>query len=457
MNGLVGSMSRFVRSVATTTEQMFKGRLELGDLFQASTELVESTRDATADLISKAASAVLAPVKSNPNSVVFIAGLLPTMTRTASLFIPGRNSEIAWQNAKNNAEIMRLVANTGGILPASGAEVSLPELVERAYEQGTFPALWIVEGLGHYYGDTFYQKNKEPKNLLTDSDLDALPDKSLTMLHAGIGLSFAKENLQNLTPNSPASEIQETVRKIVTLCENSSRPGYTGAAIESLGLVSRSFHDFPMIKLIDEALAAIGRKDLLGYLWHGAGRAVYFSLPDFIPGLTTPWRAVEMCRTEPPHLLGRNNMFAGFAWAVTLVNMPTPLIMETVLKYHGEQLETEYEDGKAFANGVASSVLMRYDTSPNDPNLTPFWNHRPARSNSKLNGLWERLVKTPIERSLANYQLLKKKNCLEELFHYQDLEVLAERLKKSPANQDGTASTASLPPGGNLEEVEAAN
>jgi len=364
-------------------------------------------------------------MQPSPQAIVFISRLLPPMTRAISFFIPGRESQIAWQNAKNNAEIMELVANTGKLLPPTGAQVSLPELVHTCYSLGNFPALWAVEGLGHHYGDGFYARNETPQNLLTAPGLETLPAKSLTMLHAGIGLSFAQHGLDKISSKSDASEIRHAVENVLALCNNSSRPGYAGAAIESLGLVSRWLHDLPTLRAVDEQLVAIA-PDLLGYLWHGAGRAVYFSPQNFVPGCHTPWRGVEMCRKEAHHELGRRNMLAGLAWAVTVVNMGHPVIMETFLKYHGE----EFAKDEAFSNGVMCSMIMRHDTTPEDPYIARFCNYRPVSSDPKLIHHWDTLVKAPSERALQDfYPVLKSRQRLEEIFHYQDLAAPVESPK----------------------------
>jgi hypothetical protein len=367
-------------------------------------------------------------MEPNPELMATMSRMLPPMTRAISMLIPGRDSRIAWRNAKNNAEIIQLVAHISKVLPPPGTEAPLFSLVEKCYAMGTFPALWAIEGLGHWYADSFYQRAsaqmEEPRELLTSSTVEGLPPKSLTMLHAGIGMSFAKRNLAPLKAGSPAAEIRAAAEKIVGLCRNSSRPGYAGCAIESLGLASRFLHGTKMVRALDEQLAPLG-EDLVGYLWHGAGRAMYFSPPNFMPAWRTPWRAVEMCRTEPPHELGRRSAAAGFAWAIALVNMRFPVIMETLLKYHGE----EFLKDDAFANGVMSSLIMRYDITPQDDVLETYRNHRPAASDSKVADLWERLVREPAEKALtAIYPVLKKNERMEEVFRYQDLAALSEKL-----------------------------
>lgn len=366
-------------------------------------------------------------MEPNPELMAWMSRLLPPMTRAISLCIPGRDSRIAWQNAKNNAEIIQLVAHVSAVLPPPGTEALLFSLVEKCYALGTFPALWAIEGLGHWYADSFYLRNAggEPRGLLTSPAAEALPPNCLTMLHAGIGMSFAKRTLAPLKASSPASQIRAAAEKIVRLCRDSSQPGYAGCAIESLGLAARFLHGVKMVRALDQQLADMG-EDLVGYLWHGAGRAMYFSPPNFMPAWRTPWRAVAMTRSEPPHELGRRSAAAGFAWAITLVNMRSPAIMETLLAYHGE----EFVQDDAFTNGVMSSLIMRYDITPEDAVLAAFRQHRPAASNPRLAELWEQLVRVPAEKALREiYPVLKQHQRLEEVFRYQDLAALAAQLK----------------------------
>ena len=42
-------------------------------------------------------------MEPSPEMMAFMSRLLPPMTRAISLFIPGRDSRIAWRNARNNA------------------------------------------------------------------------------------------------------------------------------------------------------------------------------------------------------------------------------------------------------------------------------------------------------------------------------------------------------------------
>ena len=360
-------------------------------------------------------------MEPNPELMALMSKMLPPMTRFISMLIPGRDSRIAGQNAQNNADIIQLVAHVGKLLPPPSEQKPLPELVNRCYALGTFKSLWAVEGLGHWYADSVYARQQPWRDLLTGPDAAGLPDKCQTMMHAGIGMSFAKRTLNPLRASSPRSEIRKAVETVVELCRANSRPGYTGAAIESLGLASRFLHGTAMVQAIDRELMQMDEA-LAGYLWHGAGRAMYFSPPNFMPGWKTPWRALAMTRTEPPHEMGRRSAAAGFAWAITLVNMRFPEIVETLLAYHGNELARD----DAFSNGVMSALIMRYDISPDDDVLAAYRRHRPPASKGNVAESWDRLVSQPGEKALKEiYPALKQKNQVEQVFRYQDLQALS--------------------------------
>ncbi|HEY3132559.1 MAG TPA: hypothetical protein VGL91_24130 [Acidobacteriota bacterium] len=378
----------------------------------------------------------------SPVVLAFAKHVMPQLVWVLSVFIPGRDSAVARKNAQNNAYIMELVARVTSILPPRGTYVPLVELVEKCYAMGSFPALWAVEGLGHYYGDTFYDRGEPLSNLLTDPKVTGLPSKSLTMLHAGIGLAFADHGLKHLTPESPAAQIRKALTEFLDHCRNSSREGYAGAAIESLGLVTRFFHGLKMAFAVDRHLSELSPQSV-GYFWHGAGRAIYFLPPNLLPGLGTPWRAVIACHREPPHELARQNMLAGLAWATTLVNMRQPKIMASMLKYHGK----EFVDDDAFSNGVVSATIMRYDTSPDDPYIAPFLTYRP--SDPGLANVWDDLISTPCRDGIDRlHGVLKEHRSLEAVFQYQSLTGVVDKLENkrpsaSSALQSKDASHAS--------------
>ena len=230
------------------------------------------------------------------------------------------------------------------------------------------------------------------------------------MLHAGIGLAFAETVLASLSTSTPAGAVRAKIEEFLRLCRDNSRPGYIGAAYESLGLFTRSFHE-SLVPIIDCELQPFG-DELLGYYWHGVGRAIYFAPRNFLPCADIDWATTPQLA---PHELGRLNITAGLAWAVTLVNMQQPAVMELLLHRSGDVLSRT----PAFANGVASAVMMRYDTTPDAPFIPAFVEHRPAPSNPALVCEWEALIRGPVMSALQYlYGPLKQQGRLGEIFRF---------------------------------------
>jgi hypothetical protein len=290
---------------------------------------------------------------------------------------------------------------------------------------GLFPSVWSVEGLGLYHVEAARAKNLPLKNLLTDSRLDGLPSKSMTMLHAGIGLSFARGCLKGLSHTSPPADLRKALEQFIQLCRDNSRQGYAGCAYESLGLVSLILHTPDMARALDRELASIN-PDVATYMWRGAGRALYFHPKHFIPAFNCVWPGIAKSREIAPHETARKNLRAGVAWPTTIVNMRQPEIMETVLLYQGEN----DPDRELFINGVMSTLTMRYDTSPDDPYIKAFINHQPDPNNQLLCRLWKRDIKEPCEFAINEiHPVLFAHKAIEEVFHYQSLPDLVARLK----------------------------
>jgi hypothetical protein len=329
--------------------------------------------------------------------------------QVARFFTPGQTSYLSWLELQNKLEVFLLVRNLPETLGLSADQLApLPELVEKAYSLSPFAALWAVEGLGHFYADAHWTLNGPPERLLSHSQA-ALPEKSLLMLHAGMGLAFAYRLVSTLIEQSSPTQVRETVQHFVILCRANSRDGYLGAAIESLGLVTRDFYP-EMVGKIAQALAEAD-PELVGFFWHGAGRALYFSRAYFLPVLRTPWSAVDL---EGITNLERLNLMAGLAWAVTLVNMRQPQTIESILTSYVRQ--STFKEG--FADGVAASIIMRHDTTPNAPFVAPFCAHQPGCGDPDMPMLWNRLIVSPCKEAFRSYPGLKKDHLLDQIFQY---------------------------------------
>jgi hypothetical protein len=331
---------------------------------------------------------------------------------TLRTITPGSNLGNAWQQLQNNYEVFNLVQSGGSLVyESSPAEFDLPALVRRAYALGQYPALWAVEGLGHDYAASLWGKGPMQGILLPDRTA-GVPENAMTMLHAGIGLFFAQTLLPSLTPYEPAN-IRKVIGQIISLVRSNSRPGYEGAAFESLGLVTRFWHS-PLVGPVYNALLQID-PEVGTYFWHGVGRALYFLPIHFVPGLYSPWIAVE---SEPPDETARLNAIAGLAWATTVVNIRQPEILASFVSFNGDRLAAN----DAFTNGVMSVTIMVSDIVANDVYVDLFRAYQPLGSDPRLAGLWTRLVQAPVSVAVDVYHpALRKRQLLGRIFHYQDL------------------------------------
>jgi hypothetical protein len=218
--------------------------------------------------------------------------------------------------------------------------------------------------------------------------------------------------LVGLQTASEPEAIRAAIARFIALCRNSSRPGYTGAALESLGLATRTLYP-NLVRLLDREIPFID-ENLRGYFWHGAGRAIYFDPMNMLPSVNAPWRAIRRLETEAPHGLAYQNALSGISWALTVVNMRQPIVMEAFLRRHADLARTN----DAFGNGVTSSLMMRYDTTRDDARIAPFIHNRPAEPG--VASAWRSLITAPTEHALRmTYGELSQTGALEELFHYR--------------------------------------
>jgi hypothetical protein len=358
--------------------------------------------------------------------------------RLSQLLTP-KNAHLAWQELLNKVEVFRLVRNLSSILKLSdGDSSSLAELVQKAYSRSPFEALWAVEGVGHYYADEYWKRLGPPRGLLLEAN-PALPTKSLLMLHAGMGLCFADRLIGNLTTESTPSEVRDALEQFVRLCRENSRPGYLGAAIESLGIVTRDF--YPDLFRPITAQFRFVASEFTGYYWHGIGRAIYFSRKFFLPRLFSMWSDVNHEATSES---ARQGVMAGLSWAFTLVNMRQPDIVESALRSYSDNSSR----GEAFSNGVCSCIIMRTDTTPEEPFVSAFYRHRPSPRSSELTSIWEQRISEPAIIGIdAYYPVLCRQHALDQVFRHQDLGELVKHLQARPEPAATGSSVPTAPKG----------
>jgi hypothetical protein len=339
----------------------------------------------------------------------------------AEALTPAENLEGTWHQLKNTYTVIRLVNRATATLNLPSGPVNLRAAVDRAYALGgEYEALWVVEGLGEEYGKRNWQTTLAPRGLLSRGQGLELPEKSLLMMHAGLGIAFARRIIGALTPYSPVSQIVAALQAFLEIVEANVRPGYEGPALESLGLVTRTWYP-QMVAHLDRCLWKLDIA-ALEYFWHGVGRATYFTPQYLLPGAT----AFQGVAAIAPHRLALLNGTAGAAWAFTLVNLRQPGVILNLVRNHGAALSAD----DAFSEGVASTVMMALEMIPGDPYATELCRYQPPTDAGQVAELWDRLVHQPCRRAIDRYfPVLKRNHRLREIFRYQDLDRLSASLE----------------------------
>ena len=371
----------------------------------------------------------------NPSYWVKAADHLLAQGRLAADATIGRDEALYWEQAKNTRYIFTLVRNNPEKLgiPKSG-EFDLAVFMDKAYAVGDFESIWSVEGLGHVYSqrtwDLKWNCSEDAHGILTDGQAARMPEKSLTMMHAGLGLAVAESLMKQLNPDSSTKEIERVLKAFIKLCRNNSVPGYVGCALESLGLVTRCFN-YPMVGRVQKVLADVD-ETAWEFFWRGAGRALYFSPGHMLQPLYSPWIAAEQ---EAPDDRVHNILKAGISWPTNIVNMQNPAIFEDLIRRHGEA----EEEAGTIAHGVGASTTMAVDITPNHPLVKKYLEYVPSTSDSKVRDRWTKMVHDPVYKAVHRYQpVLKAHRMLDQVFRFQDLDALVDRLDP-PAREPKTA------------------
>lgn len=339
-------------------------------------------------------------------------------------FTPAFGVRSALREFRSKIEVFDLFENVDTVLRLpNGAPRSLRELVARANALDPFTAVWAIEGIGHYYAETVWESRGAPHDLLREAATRDLPAKSLVALHAGMGLSLANRLLARVgracrrCPES--SHLDSVLRQFVTLCRDNSSEAYVAASYEALGLVARNLYPH-LVTDIDRELRAMG-DNLSDYFWHGVGRAIYFAPTNYLPLSGVASRVVEMTQQESPHEPGRRNALAGAIWAMVLVNLREPEVVENFLV---NCADVRF-DRDAFTNGVSSATVIWRDSTESTAQLETLCRHR-----SQLGETWRMLIHDPCRLALDRYYAaLSRHNCIGEVFRYQSLPRLLEKLE----------------------------
>lgn len=306
---------------------------------------------------------------------------------------------------------------------SSDGTYPIDEQIEKCYARGEYPALWLIEGLGERYAKAYMDTGAALNGLLSAGKGASLPEKTQLMMHAGAGIEFAKHSIGHLTPCSSEAEIDDALKTFLRLCEDNCQERYIGAALESLGLVTRTWY-IQMVSLIYDRLALL-HVPASEFFWRGAGRAMYFSPMYMLPGFS-PWHAADH---EPPNETARRNARAGVAWAFTIVNIRQPEITANFLKNHS----SEISGNDAFTDGAYSTLIMAGEMVPGHRFVTGYCRYQPDRNDTEAVDAWNKYVGSDCEARVNYYrQTLKTHDKLGEVFRYHSLPEFIESVESQP-------------------------
>jgi hypothetical protein len=297
-----------------------------------------------------------------------------------------------------------------------GKDASLAELIDKILRFEPHRSLWLAEGLGQVFGNRVMAKDENPRDLLTKGEGAQIPDNLQLMVHAGLCLAFARYHFDKIGKNATTEQIREATRRIAELARLNLLPGYAGIGYEAWGMVTQFFYR-QMFATVTRTMQEIDPEHA-PFLWHGAGRACYFI--NFMPRWKEPWPAFQLIRQIAIDEVSRHNLLAGLAAGMMIVNMKTPVILESIVKERISRLAED--DAAAFAQGVACSMVMRLDTTPDEENALRFIRHTPAPDAAAL---WEKIAAGPSR--LAKEKLhpqLKAQRRIDEITCYRPLDGL---------------------------------
>lgn len=308
--------------------------------------------------------------------------------------LKGPEASIGYVELDNKIRAFHFFETEAAYLESQKAILAPAEGIRSAQTRlGHEQSVWATEGIGYELFERCRRAGRPTRDLFAGAG-DDVPNGSWTVLHTGMGMALAESWLERIpSPPAPGS-LSERLAEYVQLCQDAARTHYAELVFEPLGLVMRLLRP-DLVPAFRAELDRIGPpwNDLF---WHGFGRGLYFLPANLAPRRSAPWYGLDQCRTEPPHQTGRRNAASGFSWAITLVNLRRPEVVESFLSHH---LASRDRDDPA-AQGISSALLLWHETTDGSRELRQFVAHV---AHPERRSLWERLVREPFEEGVRGW------------------------------------------------------
>jgi hypothetical protein len=338
-------LRRLTRDVSEQLDAPAKRAFELGDRCLAA-------------LVDLASCSACLDYRSSIKSAINVTGPLVELIQ---MVFPNRLA-LRYQETYNKHYVLDLVQNAHRHLDIRHSD-QLPDLVEAAYDCDPYDTLWLLEGIGYHYTRECLYACDSPVGLLHEMPGNDLPDESLCMLHAGMGMAFAETIVQSLGTDPLPCELTSAASRFESMCKSNSRQGYLGASFEALGLVVQMFCSH-IVPGLDGVLSQT-YSPLRTFFWHGIGRCVY---------LVSEQRTLSQF-ADHDYLISDasaiSNKNAGIGWAATLVNMRQPEIFLDFI----QRVENDFDALEATVLGIATAIAMRRATTPASDLVDSFCTH----------------------------------------------------------------------------------
>ncbi len=273
---------------------------------------------------------------------------------TLATVLPGKPG-LAAQELANKLRVWHLFSYVDRFLSRS-LNGAFDEMAEDVSHQDPYSAVWLTEGWSCWYARNALSNN-HCRGLLNGNNANRLPVRFLVPLHTGSGIAFAESALREVD----APSLLERLQRLWQCCVENACESYAEMTFEALGLVAILL--FPQwVTAIEEELER-SAQHLIPYFWHGVGRGLYFLPSTFVPLSATRGAALNMAQRLATTEQGQKNALAGFAWAMTLVNIQHPQVIAESLNDHGLQIGHLC----GFSNGIVSAMTLWRVLAPDAP------------------------------------------------------------------------------------------
>jgi len=298
---------------------------------------------------------------------------------------------LIWAEHANRLYVFRLFQYADELV-GHVRRARLDDVIAGTQHLAAFDRLWLTEGVGYVRGEVA-------------PDAGTVPQTALFPLHAGIGLAIATRWLRRASVDSLGTIVDGAVAD----CHRVSLPGFERVAFEGIGLAVRTLapHLTPAID------AALAERDpiLRACFWHGIGRGTYFAISNWQTFGSSPERAAASLRWQATDDRAEHNAIAGLTFAVTLVNLLAPEILE---RWVGA-LAGGFDAG-ALRNGIESSLIVWQHSAPGDGSLDRVLALAAGLSASPSQ--WDGIAVRAAESALVRYRQLVAAGRLQDVFHY---------------------------------------